>query len=66
MDFFAADSLAATRHYKAMENDIESQIWCVGFSDRPTNPLDDGSGITVDSIIIKVNVEAALAAEEQA
>ena len=66
MDFFAENSLTATRHYKAMENTVEGQIWCVDFSDRPTNPLDDGSGITVDSIIIKVNVEAALAAEEQA
>jgi len=66
MDFFAENSLSATRHYKAMESTMEDQIWCLEFSDRPTNPLDDGSGITVDSIIIKVNVEAALAAEEQA
>jgi Tfp pilus assembly PilM family ATPase len=66
MDFFAESSLTATRHYKAMESVIENQIWCTDFSDRPTNPLDDGSGITVDSIIIKVNVEAAMAAEEQA
>lgn len=65
MDFFAPDSVEATRHYKAMENAIESQAWCLGFSDRPTNPLDDGSGITVDSIIIEVNVEAAVAAQEQ-
>lgn len=63
MDFFAEDSLSATRHYKAVQNAVEAEDWCVDFSERPTNPLDDGSGISVDGIIIKVNVEVALAAE---
>lgn len=64
MDFFAEDSLAATRAYKAMQNALEAETWCVDFAERPTNPLDGGKGISVDGITVEVNVEEAMAEEQ--
>lgn len=65
MDFFGEDSLAATRAYKAMQNALEAESWCVEFAERPTNPLDGGKGISVDGITVEVNVDEAMAKEQQ-
>jgi len=59
MDFFADDALTATRHYNALKRACESEPWCLEFAERPTKPFEDGGGISVDGMSIRVNVEAA-------
>lgn len=58
MDFFADDTLTATRHYNALKRACEAEPWCLEFAERPTKPFEGGGGISVDGMSIRVDVEA--------
>jgi Tfp pilus assembly PilM family ATPase len=62
-DFFAEDALVATAHYTNLRSAIEAEAWCVEFEEKPTKPLEEGTGIFVDNMTIHVNLKAAMPEE---
>ena len=55
MTFFAEDGVVATNNYTQFRNAIEAERWCLEFERKPTKVLDDGKGISVDGMRIKVD-----------
>jgi len=65
MTFFANDSLEATEHYTNFVDDVESQPWSIDFERRPSTPLENGKGLSVDGMRIQIDVAAALQLAER-
>ncbi len=59
MDFFAESDVEASRHYNSLQRAIQGRPWCLEFPDRPTKPFENGQGLSVDGITIRVNLESA-------
>ncbi|MFP6768100.1 MAG: hypothetical protein VB859_08015, partial [Planctomycetaceae bacterium] len=54
--FFAEDTATGTEHFEAFRSAIESHPWHIGFNPARTDPLENGEGITVERITIKMDV----------
>jgi hypothetical protein len=54
--FFAEDTATGTEHFEAFRREVESQPWHIEFSPARTDPLENGSGISVERIKITMDV----------
>jgi hypothetical protein len=54
--FFAEDTATGTEHFEAFRGAIEEQPWHLDFNPAKTDPLENGEGIIVERITIKVDV----------
>jgi len=54
--FFAEDTVKGTEHFEAFRSAIESQPWHIDFNPAKTDPLENGEGISVERITIKMDV----------
>ena len=59
-DFFAANSLDATRLYNQLEGSFKSKPWCMDFEGKSNKALDEDKGIQVDGLSIQIDVDKAL------
>lgn len=59
-DFFAANSLEATRLYNQLEGSFKSKPWCMDFEGKSNKALDGDKGIQVDGLSIQIDVDKAL------
>lgn len=59
-DFFAANSLEATRLYNQLEGSFKSKPWCMDFEGKSNKALDEDKGIQVDGLSIQIDVDKAL------
>ena len=54
--FFAEDAATGTEHFEAFRGAIEEQPWHLDFNPARTDPLENGEGIIVERITIKMDV----------
>jgi hypothetical protein len=54
--FFAEDTATGTEHFEAFRSAIESKPWHLDFNPARTDPLENGEGIIVERITIKMDV----------
>ena len=54
--FFAEDTATGTEHFEAFRGAIEEQSWHLDFNPARTDPLENGEGIIVERITIKMDV----------
>ena len=54
--FFAEDPGTGTTHFESFRRKVEAQPWNMEFSTVTTNPLENGEGISIDRIKIKMDV----------
>lgn len=54
--FFAEDTATGTEHFEDFRSAVESQPWHLDFNPARTDPLENGEGIIVERITIKMDV----------
>ena len=54
--FFAEDTATGTEHFESFRSAIEGQPWHIDFNPARTDPLENGEGISVERITIKMDV----------
>jgi len=54
--FFAEDTATGTEHFESFRGAIEEQPWHLDFNPARTDPLENGEGIIVERITIKMDV----------
>lgn len=55
LTFFGSDDVEGTANYLAFKNELGRQGWCVEVVDKPTDVLENGQGIFVDSFTCYVD-----------
>lgn len=55
LTFFGADDVEGTANYLAFKNELDRQGWCVEVVDKPTDVLENGQGIYVDTFTCYVD-----------
>jgi Tfp pilus assembly PilM family ATPase len=54
--FFADSQSEAVGHYEAFRTALKQNPWCMEVEDRPTKALENGKGIAVASLTVRVDV----------
>jgi hypothetical protein len=54
--FYADDSLVATEHYNAFQNEVQSKPWCLEANSKSTKPLDGVGGIWVENFSLTLDL----------
>lgn len=55
LDFFAPNTLDATRHYNDLANALEDAPWCMELDRKQNSVLDGNQGIYIDSLTLRVD-----------
>jgi hypothetical protein len=59
LSFFADSQTVATENYENFRMSLKQKAWCLEVSERETKALDGGKGISIEGLIIKVDVSKA-------
>ncbi len=64
IDFHGEDDLAATQHYTDFANALQAAPWCVEFERKPTKVFEDGKGIYIEGLAVRVDLSKLPQPEE--
>lgn len=62
--FFAENQADAVANYEAYRTALKQKPWCIEVEDRPTKALENGKGISVQSLTIQVDVSKSTPAAQ--